>query len=111
MIYSAEEDRRNIDIVAQGKKLGESFDGVILCEIEKGVDRPVGEVTRLLKSGVEQGPRARQVMEILDWTQAVDAGWRELQAGELLLIQSTGVPKTVKKLQSMLGLEPAEAAA
>ena len=111
VIYSAEEDRRNIDIVAQGKKLGESFDRVILCEIEKGVDRPVGEVTRLLKSGVEQGPRARQVMEILDWTQAVDAGWRELQAGELLLIQSTGVPKTVKKLQSMLGLEPAEAAA
>ena len=111
VIYSAEEDRRNIDIVAQGKKLGESFDRVILCEIEKGVDRPVGEVTRLLKSGVEQGPRARQVMEILDWTQAVDAGWRELLAGELLLIQSTGVPKTVKKLQSMLGLEPAEAAA
>jgi cyanophycin synthetase len=111
VIYSAEEDRRDIDIVAQGLKLGQAFDRVILCEIEKGIDRPVGEVTQLLRSGADQGQRAKQVTEVRDWTQAVDLGWRELQPGELLLIQSTSVPKTVKKLQSMLGLEPAEAAA
>ena len=108
VVYSAEEDRRDIDIVNQGEQLGASFDRVILCEIEKGVDRPVGEVTRLLRSGVEKGTRAKSITEIPDWSHAVDTGWRELQPGELLLIQSSTVPKTVKKLQTMLGLEPAE---
>jgi hypothetical protein len=50
-------------------------------------------------------------VEILDWSQAVDAAWRELQSGELLLIQSSTVPKTVKKMQTLLGLEPADVAA
>jgi len=109
-IYSAEEDRRDIDIIHQGQQLGQAFDRVILCEIEKGIDRPSGEVTRLLRTGVEEGKRVRQISEVHDWTQAVDQGWRELQPGELLLIQSTAVPKTVKKLQAMLGIEPAEAA-
>ena len=111
VIYSAEEDRRDIDIVQQGQQLGASFDRVILCEIEKGIDRPIGEVTRLLRTGVDCGSRVRAVSEIRDWSQAIDTAWRELQPGELLLIQSSTVPKTVKKLQTMLGLEPAEAAA
>ena len=110
VVYSAEEDRRDIDLVIQGELLGASFDRVILCEIEKGVDRPAGEVTRLLKSGVEKGTRTKSITEIRDWSNAVDTGWRELQPGELLLIQSSTVPKTVKKLQTMLGLELAEEA-
>jgi len=110
-IYSAEEDRRDLDIIEQGQQLGQAFDRVLLCEIESGRDRPTGQVTKLLRSGVERGSRTRAITEILDWNQAVDAAWRELQPGELLLIQSTTVPKTVKKLQSLLGLEPAEAAA
>ena len=107
-IYSAEEDRRDEEIIEQGRLLGASFDHVILCEIEQGIDRIPGEVTRLLRLGVEAGERVGKITEVLDWTQAVDQGWRELQTGELLLIQSTKVSKTVKKLQSMLGLEPAE---
>ncbi len=108
VIYSAEEDRRDGEIIEQGRLLGASFDHVILCEIEQGIDRIPGEVTRLLRLGVEAGERVGKITEVLDWTQAVDLGWRELQTGELLLIQSTKVSKTVKKLQSMLGLEPAE---
>ena len=109
VIYSAEEDRRDEEIIEQGRLLGASFDQVILCEIEQGIDRIPGEVTRLLRSGVQAGGRVKKITEILDWTQAVDQGWRELQTGELLLIQSTKVSKTVKKLQSMLGLDTAEA--
>jgi hypothetical protein len=41
----------------------------------------------------------------------VDVAWRELQPGELLMIQSSTVLKTAKKMQTLLGLEPAEAAA
>ena len=110
VVYSAEEDRRDQDIFKQGKLLGQSFDKVILCEIESGVERPVGEVTRLLRAGVNEATRARQIEENRDWTCAVDAAWTTLGRGEMLVIQTCTVPKTVRKLQSLLGLEPAEAA-
>ncbi|HEY0984045.1 glutamate ligase domain-containing protein, partial [Schlesneria sp.] len=110
VIYSAEEDRRDADIVHQGQMLGDSFDRVTLCEIENEV-RPAGEVMQLLRSGAEGRGRVARISEISDWTQAVDAAWRELLPGELLLIQSCTIAKTVKKLQTLLGLEPAEIAA
>jgi hypothetical protein len=75
------------------------------------MDRKPGEVTRLLRSGVQSETRVKNVSEVRDWAQAVDIAWRELQPGELLMIQSTSVPKTVKKLQTLLGLEPADVAA
>ena len=111
VVYSAEEDRRDQDIIKQGQLLGRGFDRVILCEIESGAERPVGEVTRLLRAGVEGAARTRQIEEIRDWTTAVDAAWSCLGRGEMLVIQTCTVPKTVRKLQSLLGLEPAEAAA
>lgn len=111
VIYSAEEDRRNLDIIHQGELLGAAFDRVILCEIEKAGERRAGEVTRLLRQGVETGKRVKQIQEIAEWSHAVDFGWRELQPGELLLVQSSTLPKTVKKLQTLLGLEPADVAA
>ncbi|MEK6259235.1 MAG: cyanophycin synthetase [Planctomycetota bacterium] len=111
VVYSAEEDRRDCDITKQGELLGRGFDRVILCEIESGTERPAGEVTHLLRVGVERAARTRQIDEIRDWTAAVDVAWSSLGRGEMLVIQTCTVPKTVRKLQSLLGLEPAEAAA
>ena len=59
--------------------------------------------------GLEEAARTRQIEEIRDWTAAVDAAWGSLGRGEMLVIQTCTVPKTVRKLQSLLGLEPAEA--
>ena len=115
VVYSAEEDRRDQDISKQGVLLGRAFDRAILCEIENGVDRPVGDVTRILRAGIEAagvegGARTRKIDEIRDWTAAVDTAWGELGRGEMLVIQTSSVPKTVRKLQSLLGLEPPESA-
>ena len=115
VVYSAEEDRRDQDISKQGDLLGRAFDRVILCEIENGVDRPAGEVTRILRAavdatGVEGAARTKRIDEIRDWTTAVDAAWSELGRGEMLVIQTCTVAKTVRKLQSLLGLELPEVA-
>jgi exosome complex RNA-binding protein Rrp4 len=87
---------------------------VILCEIENGVDRPAGDVTRLLRAGVDEVgskgvSRVKRIDEIRDWTAAVDTAWGELARGEMLVIQTCSVPKTVKKMQTMLGLEQPDA--
>ncbi len=115
VVYSAEEDRRDQDIFKQGVQLGRAFDRAILCEIENGVDRPVGEVTKILRAGIEAAgvegtARTKRIDEIRDWTAAVDTAWGELGRGEMLVIQTCSVPKTVRKLQSLLGLEPPESA-
>jgi cyanophycin synthetase len=109
VVYSAEEDRRDCDITSQGELLGQGFDRVILCEIEAGSERLTGDVTRLLRVGVERGDRAKHIDEIRDWTAAVDTAWSSLGRGEMLVIQTCSVPKTVRKLQSLLGLEPTDA--
>ena len=108
VVYSAEEDRRDADILRQAQQLGEAFDHVYLCEIETGIDRPVGEVVRLLRSGLDGAPRTSRVEAVLDWGEAVDQAWRSLGRGDLLLVQSASIPRTVRKLQTLLGIEPSE---
>ncbi|MEI8379781.1 MAG: cyanophycin synthetase [Planctomycetota bacterium] len=111
IVYSAEEDRRDVDIQRQGTVLGNAFDRVILCEIDEAATRPAGEIMQLLKSGIGSGARTSEVLEINDWTQAVDAAWSRLGKGEVLVVQSTSIPKTVRKIQALMGLEPGELSA
>ena len=108
VVYSAEEDRRDVDIQRQGTLLGEVFDRVVLCEIDAATSRPAGEIMRLLKSGIGQQARATEVLEINDWNQAVDLAWNRLGKGEVLVVQSATIPKTVRKIQTLMGLEPGE---
>jgi len=109
IVYSAEEDRRDRDLIRQGELLGKSFDHVVLCEIEQGIDRQSGEVTQLLRSGIGAADRAQRIEEILDWDSAVDFAWSTLGIGGMLVIQACTVSKTVRKVQLMLGLEQVEA--
>ena len=111
IVYSAEADRRNLDIQRQGEALSRAFDRVVLCEIDTAEYRERGEVIALLKTGIGKSDRVRSVVEISDWSQAVDAAWSSLGRGELLVVQSSTIPKTVHKVQSMLGLEPRETTA
>ena len=108
VVYSAEEDRRDEDIVRQGQLLGEAFDRVVLCEIDDAVTRPRGDVIRLLRSGMNDGQRVREIVEIHDWSHAVDAAWQDLGRGEVLVVQSVTIPRTVRKIQSLMGVEPTE---
>lgn len=106
VVYSAEEDRRDIDIAAQAARLGDAFDRVVLCEIDEGISRPAGEVLRLMRQGLSSATRTQEIQEIPDWSTAVELAWRDLSAGELLVIQTSTVARTVRKVHAMLGLEP-----
>jgi len=109
VVYSGEQDRRDVDLSDQGRLLGAAFDQIVLCEIEDDTLRPPGDVMRCLQSGIEQVTTTARVSEVGDWATAVDAAWKALGVGELLVVQSTSIPKTVRKIQSIVGLEPAEA--
>jgi cyanophycin synthetase len=105
VVYSGEDDRRDEDLVAQGRLLGAIFQRVVLCEIDDESQRRLNRVTRLLRSGIDESSRSVSVEEVRDWSLAVDLAWRKLMPGELLVVQSSTIPQTVRKIQSLLGLE------
>jgi cyanophycin synthetase len=108
VVYSAEGDRRDQDILRQAALLGTAFDRVYLCEIDGGQDRPAGQVVQLLRLGLAGATRAQEIFEVPDWGTAVDQAWKHLGRNELLVVQSSTVPRTVRKVQTLVGLEPAE---
>jgi cyanophycin synthetase len=108
VVYSAEGDRRDQDILSQAHLLGTAFDRVYLCEIDGGQDRPPGAVLRLLRLGLADATRTQEIQDVPDWGTAVDQAWRQLGRGELLVVQTCTIPRTVRKIQSLVGLEPAE---
>jgi cyanophycin synthetase len=111
VVYSAEEDRRDADIVHQAALLGSAFDRVVLCEIDEEHERPPGQILRLFREGLHGARRTQEIQEVPDWNTAVELAWRELSAGELLVIQSSTIARTVRKVNALLGLEPHEALA
>jgi hypothetical protein len=67
-------------------------------------------VLQLLRRGLADATRTQEIHEIPDWGAAVDLAWKQLGCGELLVVQTSTIPRTVRKVQSLVGLEPAEAA-
>ena len=59
-VYSAAGDRRDEDLLAQGRLLGEMFDRVVIYEDAYIRGRQPGEITRLLSEGIRQASRGFQ---------------------------------------------------
>lgn len=98
-IYSTAGDRRDCDIVLQGKLLGEAFDSVILYEDHYTRGREKGEIIRLFRQGLEGTARVREVREIYGSLKAIDAAMSGLASGTLLLIQADEVDETVEYMR------------
>jgi cyanophycin synthetase len=110
-IYSTAGDRRDCDIIAQGKLLGEAFDSVILYEDHYTRGRQKGEIIRLFREGLSNAGRARDVREIFGSLNAIDLGMNSLGSGTLLLIQADEVDETVAYMRKYFPQEiPAQAA-
>jgi cyanophycin synthetase len=56
----------------------------------------------------ERRLRACEVVVCGEWSRAVETAWGHLKKGELLAVQAAGITETVRKVQSLLGLEQLE---
>jgi cyanophycin synthetase len=86
VVISGAGDRRDDDIRQQTEILGDAFDEVVLYQDQCQRGRADGEVLSLLRQGLENAKRAREVKEIRGEFVAIDAAVSNLQAGELCLI-------------------------
>jgi cyanophycin synthetase len=105
-LYSAAGDRRDCDMIELGQMLGDHFDGVILYEDRYVRGRAEGEIMRLMRQGVAQGTRVRQVEEIRGAIIAVERALATVEPGELLLLQADEIDVTVDYLKGYLAAHP-----
>jgi cyanophycin synthetase len=94
-VYSAAGDRRDRDMVAMGKLLGDNFDRVIVYEGHYMRGRQQGEVIGLFQKGLNSGSRAKSVESIIGPVAAVEHCLNTLRSGELVLLQADEVDETV----------------
>jgi cyanophycin synthetase len=86
VVISGAGDRRDEDIRQQTEILGDAFDEVVLYQDQCQRGRADGEVLGLLRKGLENAKRTREIKEIRGEFVAIDAAFANLKAGELCLI-------------------------
>jgi cyanophycin synthetase len=101
-VYSAAGDRRDEDLLAQGRLLGATFDRVLLYEDAYVRGRQPGEITRLLSQGATESSsgRAREVVSGGTWLEATAKAIESLVAGDVLLLQADSIEQTMAWLAS-----------
>jgi len=105
-VYSAAGDRRDEDILAQGRLLGATFDRVVVYEDAYIRGRKPGEITRLLSEGIAQGMRADRATTIQaggNWCESAALVLNAAKAGELVLLQPDSVEQTIPWLKEHYG--------
>ncbi|MGT2505626.1 cyanophycin synthetase [Cupriavidus basilensis] len=88
VVYGAGVQRRDEDMVKQGKVLGAAFDRVFLCE-DRSVNSalPDAEARALLKQGLYEGRRVTKIIDEGTRRQAIEAALAQVVAGDLLVLQ------------------------
>ena len=86
VVISAAGDRRDEDIRDQTRILGNAFDAVMLYQDACQRGRADGEVLALLRDGLSNATRTREVSEIHGEFVAIDTALASLEAGDLCLI-------------------------
>ncbi|MGC3984034.1 MAG: cyanophycin synthetase [Pseudorhodoferax sp.] len=86
VVISGAGDRRDEDIREQTAILGNAFDHVILYQDACQRGRADGEVLALLRQGLAQASRAREVDEVHGEFKAIDQALAALQPGDLCLV-------------------------
>lgn len=102
VVYSSAGDRRDEDIVEQGRMLSTEFDEAWLYEGDYVRGRPAGEIMALIAKGLEGSPRTKRVESIFGHLKAVDLALESAQAGDLVMIQADTADETVQHLRAKM---------
>ena len=86
VVISGAGDRRDEDIRQQTEILGDAFDEVILYQDQCQRGRADGEVLALLRQGLQDAKRTKEIQEIRGEFLAIDTALKSLTAGDICLI-------------------------
>lgn len=103
VVYTSAGDRRDSDIIEQGRMLGEFFDSAWLYEGDYVRGREAGEIMNLIAKGFEGSSRTHGVEKIQGHLKAVDLALAAAQPGDLVMIQADTADETVQHLKVKFG--------
>lgn len=102
VVISGAGDRRDQDIRAQTRLLGEAFDTVLLYQDQCQRGRADGEVLALLRQGLANATRTRDVEEIRGEFVAMDSALNRLAPGDLCLILVDQVEEALAHIKARI---------
>ncbi len=102
VVYTAAGDRRDADIIEQGRMLAPHFDEVWLYEGDYARGRRPGEIMNLIREGLNGALRARRIECIQGHLKAVDLALASAKPGDLVMIQADTAYETVQHLRGRL---------
>ena len=105
-VYSAAGDRRDEDLLAQGRLLGATFDRVVIYEDAYIRGRQPGEITRLISQGIAEAVARGAACAIEsggNWEQSAALVLDALRPGELVLLQPDTIHQTMPWLENRYG--------
>ncbi len=94
-VFSAAGDRRDEDIIRQGRQVADAFDRVILYEDACNRGRDDGAIIALLRQGTAQGKRARSVEDVRGEVLGAEMALSAMEPGDLVVIQADQVEETL----------------
>lgn len=110
VVISGAGDRRDEDIRAQTRILGEAFDDVLLYQDACQRGRADGEVLALLREGLKGAARTKHVEEIRGEFVAIDRALSRLNKGDLCLILIDQVDEALAHIRQRVEQAKAETA-
>jgi cyanophycin synthetase len=102
IVYTAAGDRRDADIIEQARIIGTHFDEVFLYEDQCTRGRADGEVVRLMRMGLRDTIRVKQIFETRGERVAIENALENLDRGDLLLCQVDQVEEALSWIENKL---------
>ena len=102
VVYSAAGDRRDQDIVDQGRQLGAAFDRVFIYEDTYLRGRREGEITELFRQGMASTNRVKDIRSIEGGMLAIEIALAACLPGDLLVIQPDRIDDGVALLKRFM---------
>jgi cyanophycin synthetase len=93
-------NRRDEDVLAMGRIIGDGFDRVLLYEDRGNRDRADCELNALLRRGIAAGRRVADTTEMPGERPAIEAALADLRSGDLLVIGVESIEETLAFLAS-----------
>jgi cyanophycin synthetase len=107
VVISGAGDRRDEDIREQTRILGDAFDQIVLFEDACQRGRADGEVLALLRAGLSEARRTRDVHEIRGEFLAIDTAMDKLSEGDLCLILVDQVEEAIAHINARIARDGA----
>jgi cyanophycin synthetase len=102
LVFTPPRQRRDVDVLAMGRILGDGFDRIHLYRDEGSSDPTEDDLFSVLRRGITVGKRGAETTEVSGELSAVEAALADLRPGDLLVLGIESVEKSLAFIQARL---------